>query len=559
MKFIKAITLAIIISLIFACSLERESNYVATINGDKISVEDFLNNYRNFLKITGIRDNMSNRKMLLENVINEKLLLSEFDKNNVGKNDDYINQKKYLKQQLLLNHYYKNEILSLNDFNNTDMIKYYTQANTYYHIKQVFAVDKNQAEDYYRKLRDGWTFDDLTPAENNFSKEQCNKKTDLGFIKLKGINPRFRNKITKLSIGELSLPIRGKYGYTILKVVGKKPSPLPTKYEFAKQKPFLAERLKKDLSDSLSYAYTHKLRSQINFIWNEKGLDRLLNVFKEVKSKEDLYSVYEKFGISGDAICQTDKASFSFTDLLPMILKSKYRDIKAVRNTKLLKEFVSGIIIRERIIHLAKSKKIQLSSEFQKDYLHKTTKLKMDFWVQSFSDSVQFTDAIYNYFYQANKDQFIVPIKRKVYEIRTQDKIIAQNLEKNVNSSKNFQHLAKKYSHHQNEMYSDGLLGILSSDELGNFGTAIFSTPLGKVVGPYFYNGYYYLFLSTDEFESHSLSLDSAKPLIAKRYREELMKRKMASHFAKLSKKYQVQHNFRILKEIKYIDIGGGG
>ncbi|MBL7136514.1 MAG: peptidylprolyl isomerase [Candidatus Marinimicrobia bacterium] len=553
MKFIKAITLATIISLIFACSLKRESDYVATINGDKISVEDFLNSYRNFLNVTGIQDNLPSRKLLLENVINEKLLLAEFEKNDMGKSDKYLECEKHIYEQLLLNHYYRNELLPAIYFTDKELFDFYIQENTYYHIKQIFATNYEQVKAYYRKLNDGCTFSGLVSTVDEYS--EFYEKTDLGYVLLNSIHPRFRNAITTLQIGEISVPLKGKYGYTILKVEDKMKPPILTEYEFAKQKPFLAKKLRNELRDSLLNDYTQKLRDQISFCWNKENLDWLFGVFQQVKSKEDFYPFHEKFVIPGDVICQIDQAPFYYQDMLPLILKSKYKHIKALRDIELLKEFIAGIVIREKMIDIARSLCVQKSQEFQKEYFLKTTKLKMDFWIQSFSDSLQFTDADYNYFYRANEDQFIVPIKRKVYEIRTQDEEMAENLKKRINNVESFQMIALKYSYHRNGTHSDGLLGILSSEDLGKFGSTIFSTPPGKVVGPYTYKGYHYLFLSTDGFDSYSLSLDSVKPLIARRYREELVKRKMASHFAELAKKYHVQHNFRVLKEIKYIDL----
>jgi len=547
MKFIKAITLATIISLIFACSLKRESDYVATINGDKISVEDFLNNYRNFLNVTGIQDNLPSRKMILDNVINEKLILSEFEKNNMNTAVDFIETKNIIYEQLLLNHYCEKEILPKIAFSNKELFQFYIQENTFYHIKQVFASDLNKARQYYEQLNAGMSFEELAGREGVHA-----GKVDLGFIKLKDLNRRFRQEITGLKVGEISQPMRGRFGYTILRIEEKRTSPILTEYEFAKQSNILSEKLRLEYSDSLQHDYILKLKKEIKFLWIEDNLKFLFDILKKVKTKDDLPVNMETFISLNNPVCQMDGKDYYYKDLLPLILKSKTDQIRAVRDIDLLKDFITGLVIRERLIDKAKSIGIDQTPEFQQEYDRKLTELKLDYWVQCFQDTVQFRDSDYDAFYQANQAEFIIPVRRKVYEICIPDEQIAQGLKKRIENGEKFQQLATEFHQYNHKKSKDGFLGILTSADLGKFGTAVFSAPLNEVVGPLKYAQYYYLFLSTDEFESQPLSVDKAKALIEKKYRQDLSIQRMALHFKNLADKYNVRRNTDILKSIKY-------
>jgi len=547
MKFIKAITLATIISLIFACSLKRESDYVATINGDKISVEDFLNNYRNFLNVTGIQDNLPSRKMILDNVINEKLILAEFEKNNMHTAVDFIETKNIIYEQLLLNHYCEKEILSKIEFSNKELFQFYIQENTFYHIKQVFASDLNKARQYYEQLNVGMSFEDLGGREGVYS-----GKVDLGFIKLKDLNRRFRQEITGLKVGEISQPVRGRFGYTILRIEEKRTPPILTEYEFAKQRNILSEKLRLENSDSLQHNYILKLKKEINFLWIEDNLKFLFDIFKKVKTKDDLPVNMETFVGLNNPICQLDGKDYYYKDLLPLILKSRVDQIRAVRDIDLLKDFITGLVIREKLIDKAKSIGIDQTPEFQQEYNEKLTKLELDYWVQCFQDTVQFRDSDYDAFYQANQAEFIVPVRRKVYEICIPDEQTAQGLKKRIENGERFQQFATEFYQYNHKKSKDGFLGILTSEDLGKFGTAVFSVPLNEVVGPLKYAQYYYLFLSTDELESKPLSVDKAKTLIEKKYHKDLSIQRMAFHFKNLADKYNVRRNTDILKSIKY-------
>lgn len=547
MKFIKAITLATLIPLIFACSLKRESDYVATINGDKISVEDFLNNYRNFLNVTGIQDNLPSRKMILDNVINEKLILSEFEKNNMNTAVDFIETKNIIYEQLLLNHYCEKGILSKIEFSNKELFQFYIQENTFYHIKQVFASDMNKAREYYEQLNAGMSFEELVGRESVQA-----GKVDLGFIKLKDLTRRFRQEITGLKVGEISQPVRGRFGYTILRIEEKRTSPILTEYEFAKQRNILSEKLRLEYSDSLQYNYMLKLKKEINFFWIEDNLKFLLDIFKKVKTKNDLPVNIETFISLNNPICQIDGEDYYYKDFLPLILKSRVDQIRAVRDIDLLKDFITGLVIREKLIDKAKSIGIDQTPEFQQEHNGKLTKLTLDYWVQCFQDTVQFRDSDYDAFYQANQAEFIIPVRRKVYEICIPDEQTARGLKKRIEKGEGFQQLAAEFYQYNHKKSKDGFLGILTSEDLGKFGTAVFSTPLNEVVGPLKYAQYYYLFLSTDEFESQPLSLDKAKDLIEKKYHKDLSMQRMALHFKNLADKYNVRRNPDILKSIKF-------
>ncbi|MBU4446071.1 peptidylprolyl isomerase, partial [bacterium] len=393
----------------------------------------------------------------------------------------------------------------------------------------------------------GMSFEELGGREGVYA-----GKVDLGFIKLKDLNRRFRQEITGLKVSEISQPVRGRFGYTILRIEEKMALPILTEYEFAKQRNILSEKLRLEYSDSLQHNYILKLKKEINFLWIEDNLKFLLDIFKKVKIKNDLPVIMETFIGLNNPICQMDGKDYYYKDLLPLILKSKIDQIRAVRDIDLLKDFITGLVIREKLIDKAKSIGIDQTPEFQQEYNRKLTKLELDYWVQCFQDTVQFRDSDYDAFYQANQTEFIIPVRRKVYEICIPDEQIAKGLKKRIENGEKFQQLATEFYQYNHKKSKDGFLGILTSEDLGKFGTAVFSAPLNEVVGPLKYAQYYYLFLSTNEFESQPLSVDKAKNLIEKKYHKDLSIQRMALHFKNLADKYNVRRNTDILKSIKY-------
>ena len=536
----------------FNCAKQKEA--LAIYDGGIVTINDFLNNYRNYLKATGIKDNMPSRKLILNNVIHEKIALAEFNKNEMDKSISFIENQNLIYEQLLLNDLFEKEVLREVQFSDKQLVKYFTDENTLYHIKQVFAETIETAMQYYNLVQSGTPFEELVDL-NKITEANC----DLGFVSLSDVHPQFRKTVQQLKPGEFSLPIKGKYGYTVLKVEEKRVKLLLTEYEFAKQKNVLKEKLAIEYQDSLRNDYVSKMAKALNIVWFEDNLPYLFDIIKKAESKDDLPVHYDVHGHFSEPICSIEGTNYNYYGLLPFILKSRQEHIKAVREIASMKDFVAGIIVREQLLAQARDMKLDNSQKFQQQYNKKITKLKIDNWTQNFTDTVKFSEADYSDYYDTNAAEFRIPLRRNVYEICLPDKEIANRCIQQFHEGEDFSKIASKYSQFHQKKSPDGYLGQLSSEELGKYGASVFTAPIGEIVGPFRFDGAYYLFLSTEEIPGQLLSIQQARPIIEKRYRQDLARKKMMDYFLIKEKKYHVQINYQILKSIQYQDVGSKG
>ena len=535
--------------LVLVC--DKNSDVLAMYNGGVVTVDEFLNNYQNYLKLTGVQDNMSSRKLILDKVINEEIILSEFKKNTLDKSIEFIENKNIIFEQLLLNNFYKQRIFEETQFSDKQLRDYFTLENTLFHIKQIFAETYNEADEYFELLESGISFEELISIKNipdvNF---------DLGFIKLNDVHPRFRKILQNLDVGEISGPLRGDYGYSVIKIEEKRVRPLLTEYEFAKQKRMLNQKMAIEYSDSLQSSCVLKLKNEMNIEWEEANLPYLYDILSKMDRKSDLPVSYDTQGRFSETVCTVGEISYNYYSLLPLLLKSKDEHIKAIRDVNSLKDFITGILVREQLLSQAKVLGLDKQIEFLQQFKSKNAKLQIDTWTKSFADTVLFSESDYHHYYDENNPEFTLPVRRKVYEICTPTETLAKACIHRYETGKSFQEIAREFSQYHQHNSADGLLGILSSGELGKFGTAIFSASLGDIVGPYCYDDKYLIFLSTEEYESQALSLQEAKPIIEKKRHQELVYRKMKKYFDKQADVYHVIKNLQILKSIKYQDVG---
>ncbi|PIS30786.1 MAG: hypothetical protein COT43_01015 [Candidatus Marinimicrobia bacterium CG08_land_8_20_14_0_20_45_22] len=544
--------LVLIVLLVFGSwvlGFADNKKVLAVYNGGSVSIDEFLNNYRNYLKITGIKDNMISRKLILDSVINEKIVLAEFKNAKMEHEAVYIEEQNLIYDQLLLNSYFEKEILPKIQFNNAQLSNYFTMENTLYHIKQIFTGSYDTAIVYYQLLNSGISIEALV---NRMKIPEV--KYDLGFVLINDVHPQFREIIQRLQPGEISMPLKGQYGYTVLKLEEKRVRPLLTEYEFAKQRKFLSEKLAVEYKDSLRHEYVKKLAEGLEVEWYEEKLPDLLHIMMSAREKSDLPIHHDTRGIFSDPVCSVRNNKYNYFTLLPYILKSRNEHLKSVRDIESLKDFITGIIVREQTLTAARAMKIEKDNDFRQLYAKKVSKLKIDTWIKSFTDTILFSDMDYGYYYDKNKTEFILPIRRSVFEICAPNKDAADECFQRIKKGEQFGSIASEFCQFHQNKTSDGYLGILTSGELGKFGPTIFSATLGLVVGPYQFEDAYYLFLATEEYPSRALGLQEVKPIIEKKYREDLVHSKMKRYFDKKVKEYNVKKNLPILKSIQYQD-----
>src|SRR6185369_16503971 len=70
----------------------KQSDVIAVIDNEKIGTQEFLYRYWDYLKITGIKDNLATRHMILRNLINERLMLHDAKRLAWDQTPEYMHQ-----------------------------------------------------------------------------------------------------------------------------------------------------------------------------------------------------------------------------------------------------------------------------------------------------------------------------------------------------------------------------------------------------------------------------------------------------------------------------------
>ncbi|WP_218460636.1 peptidylprolyl isomerase [Rickettsia sp. TH2014] len=262
MKKLSVIFLSV--SMLSGITFADQDKVVATYKGGEVKESQIMKEFKPQLNLQS-GETIKNfndfppqdQEKLIKIYVNNLLLKEEVAKSNITSSKEFQekleNAKNQLAQQELLANYIKSNITDKmfdNEYN-----KYVGNLKGKEQIKVAHILVKSQKEanDIKTKLSKGGNFTKLA-EESSLDKASASNGGVIGYILLNQpgqLVPEFEKKAFALKVNEVSTPVKTDFGWHIIKVLEKKPAPIPTKEE-AKvtiDNILAAEVLKKYISD----------------------------------------------------------------------------------------------------------------------------------------------------------------------------------------------------------------------------------------------------------------------------------------------------------------------
>ena len=220
--------------LIFMLALPSCTNndpVLIMVNEEKVTLNSFKDNYSQFLRHSLRKDNLKNRYLQANTLIDERLI-THFAHLNSKDYDDIIEPKlKKIEKQLLLNGYYKtiikNNIKPENDF----LRRLFVWSKTRIQARHLFAKSEKDIQKIKLRLDSGDQWEAI--ASEIFQDKQLRSNGgNLGMIEIGDMDPAFEVAAFSLKDGEISGPVQTENGYSIIQVLGREYDPIITEKDF---------------------------------------------------------------------------------------------------------------------------------------------------------------------------------------------------------------------------------------------------------------------------------------------------------------------------------------
>lgn len=255
------LSVSMLSSIAFADNSDR---VVATYKGSEVRESQIMKEFKPQLNLPS-GETIKNfddfppqdQDKLIRIYVNNILLKKEVEKSNITSSKEFQekleNAKNQLAQKELLENYVKSNLTD--KMFDDEYNKYVTSLKGKEQIKvaHILVKSEKEANDLKNKLNKGADFAKLA-GESSLDKASATNGGVIGYILLNQpgqLVPEFENKAFALKVNEVSTPVKTDYGWHIIKVLEKKPVPIPTKEEakMTIDNVLAAEILKKYISD----------------------------------------------------------------------------------------------------------------------------------------------------------------------------------------------------------------------------------------------------------------------------------------------------------------------
>jgi len=244
---------------------KSDSPVIAKAGDSEITQEDFLKEINRIPEWARSQFNGDEgKKKFLDELIKKELIYTEAKKMKLDNNKEYLSKVDEFKKMTLVSLLLKKEVEDKASVSDSDVKTFFDQnadkftTGTQIRASHILVQTEEEAQNIFNKINKGESFASLAKA-HSADKGSAQKGGDLGYFGQGKMVPEFEKAALGLKPGEVSEPVKTRFGYHIIKLKDiKKGSPVT--FEQAKEtihKQLLAEK-KKQLFDS----YVEKLKGE---------------------------------------------------------------------------------------------------------------------------------------------------------------------------------------------------------------------------------------------------------------------------------------------------------
>lgn len=208
-------------------SPEKSGPVVAEVNGAAITLDEFkkeIDNLPPYLK--PMTETMEGRREMLETMVIRELILQEAAKEKIDDSPQVKEKLADLKKRLIVEAYLKKKVEEKANITDDDVKKFYEQnKDKFKHGEQIRAShilvkDDAKLAEVQAALKKGEAFEQV--AKKYSTDGAAAKGGDLGWFGKGSMLPEFEKAAFALKEGEISSPVKTKFGTHVIKLTGRR-------------------------------------------------------------------------------------------------------------------------------------------------------------------------------------------------------------------------------------------------------------------------------------------------------------------------------------------------
>ena len=430
------------------------------------------------------------RRQMIDNMVNEVLLLKVEDNQHILQDPEFINKKEQIWKEVLLAFYKEKEVYQKIDVSDEELREEFVRVNEQISARHLYASNKEEADQLFAQLMEGFTFDQLAPLVFT-DKKLANNGGNLGYFGWGDMDPDFEEAAFSLKIGEISNPVRTAYGYSIIKVEDRFRNPILTEDEFNRKKASLLRLVRIRKSSQMKRSVTASIAEETDIRIEESALKEMMNIISNtdqqvLKGSDGTNDLKQDFIVlTSNAGSMTIDQAIEEIQKLPASTRSK------IRNTEHLRAALRGIVVQKELIKRSVEKGYDKDEQFLEKYEKWVATNLIEQKYQDIYQAIEIPESEIITYYEKHQKEFVRETQIQVQDIIVLSKSDAGNIINELQRGKNFTELARKYSLRKDVEQTVGVSPLVPLSRFGEFEETFKNAPLNQVIGPFEINNFY--------------------------------------------------------------------
>ncbi|MDD4052132.1 MAG: peptidylprolyl isomerase [candidate division Zixibacteria bacterium] len=473
------------------CS-KKEGTLVAKVGDRKIyaqDLDDILNRFG--VKFNSADEELTEKKRLLDTMINQDLLILGAYEHNLGNQEEVLRVVDGEKDKFLLDVLFDKHIMSKAVPSEAEIKDWYVRMGEEIKASHILVDSESTAQDILNKLKSGANFEELATQYSTDPSAKRNQG-DLGWFTWGSMVDNFQEAAFRMKAGEVSAPVKTDFGYHVIKVVDRRKVEHQPSYTEAKDqiRTLITERRKR----TLLQAYADELHKKYPITVEKPTCDFILK--KLEYTYPDTIGTTPRWRNNFDV----NQLSKEEKDLIlgrytggQMTIGEYLTNIRRVPPDKQpdfdkedsLKEMIFQMSFMNILTLEAKAEGLENTPEY-KDKLSKFKELAMADVMRN--DSIPYgadvNEGELQEYYDTHPADFTSPLRFNLIEIQVADSGMAMKYRSTIRTEQQFKDIAARETLRPGKREAAGELGVMTRTQYPELFDAVVNLKAGDVAGP---------------------------------------------------------------------------
>jgi len=508
-RYFVFIVLVLALAVMAGCG-KKGNPTLAKVGDKEIKFQDFNENFGNWrLTYNSAQDEFDKKKSLVDSLIVTQLLINAAYEKNIDKLEELSRVVLANRNRFLLDALYQEKIVKDSDPSDAAVKQFYNNLEFQLRASHILVDNFDTANLLVDKLKAGENFEKLA---YDYSIDQSAKRNrgDLGYFLWGAMIDEFQEAAFAMEPGEISPPVKTRFGYHIIKVVDRTPNDLRGEYD--KIKDSLKIQLANMNRQKRMMSYMDEIKTKYNVKVDTATCDYLLYKRAELYPPELLAQV-PKNDFDLEQLDRNEKELVLAAwdggqiSLLEYFSLSRSFPENARPNFDQY-DSLSSFIFRLKTEEILAIEATRLGLDQQEYFTKKLNKFKEYTMADIMkSDSIPQlpapTEEVARKYYDEHQEEFTEPMKIHVFEILLSDEVKANSLREKIHSIIQFKEKAADLTERPGKRSVGGDLQYIEHQWYPEIFDLAQKTPAGKIAGPVLNRGKYSLIWVADKLQEH--------------------------------------------------------